>query len=138
MKAITTKYVGPTNTKPARIIASDSDGNSHTYVPTDYPADPPHDHPHRAAALALCEKMRWTGGATLIEGGIRGGRVFVFPQVPYSPTPHARVLLSRALPLLIRLGDFIGNGPIDPTRAESLGERCDLIGDIHHWLERGE
>lgn len=46
-----------------------------------------------------------------------------------------RELLERALPLLRRLGDFIGNGPIDPERAGSLGERCDLIGDINQVLE---
>lgn len=39
-------------------------------------------------------------------------------------------LLRRALPMLIRLGDFIGNGDIDPNRADSIGARCDLIGDI--------
>lgn len=39
-------------------------------------------------------------------------------------------LLERALPMLVRLGDFIGNGEIDPKRDGSLGERCDLIGDI--------
>jgi hypothetical protein len=45
-----------------------------------------------------------------------------------------RTLLRRTLPWLIRLGDFIGNGPIDPLRAGSLGTRCDLIGDIHAVL----
>ncbi len=45
-----------------------------------------------------------------------------------------RDLLARALPMLVQLGDYIGNGPIDPTRADSLGSRCDLIGDIHAVL----
>jgi hypothetical protein len=43
-------------------------------------------------------------------------------------------LLTRVLPLLERLGDFIGNGEIDPSRTASLGERCDLIGDIKDYL----
>lgn len=40
----------------------------------------------------------------------------------------------RALPLLCRLGDFIGNGPINPNRPDSLGERCDVIGDLRDAL----
>jgi hypothetical protein len=48
---------------------------------------------------------------------------------------EAHALLRRALPMLVRLGDFIGNGPIDPTRRDSLGERCDLIRDIRRSLE---
>lgn len=38
--------------------------------------------------------------------------------------------LERTLPMLTRLGDFIGNGAIDATRPDSLGMRCDLILDI--------
>lgn len=44
-------------------------------------------------------------------------------------------LLERALPMLVRLGDFIGNGPTDDTRQESYGTRCDLIGDIKDAIE---
>lgn len=46
-------------------------------------------------------------------------------------------LLRRTLPLLERLGDFIGNGDIDPSRPGSLGTRCDVILDIKTYL-RGE
>lgn len=46
-----------------------------------------------------------------------------------------RELLTRVLPLLVQLGNFIGNGPIDPERPDSLGVRCDLIGDIKDRLE---
>ena len=49
-------------------------------------------------------------------------------------TEIERDLLRRTLPLLVRLGDFIGNGPIDPARPASLGVRCDLIGDIKQAL----
>lgn len=48
---------------------------------------------------------------------------------------QAMALLKRTLPLLVRLGDFIGNGEVDPDRPDSLGERCDLIGDIRQLLE---
>jgi predicted metal-dependent phosphoesterase TrpH len=40
----------------------------------------------------------------------------------------------RALPLLCRLGDFIGNGPVDPYNPDSLGERCDVIGALRGAL----
>lgn len=46
-----------------------------------------------------------------------------------------RLLLARALPMLIQLGDFIANGPIDESRPGSLGGRCDLIGDIREYLK---
>lgn len=36
----------------------------------------------------------------------------------------------RALPLLERLGDLDGNGPVDVTRPGSLGVRCDVMGDL--------
>lgn len=41
-------------------------------------------------------------------------------------------LLRRAVPMLVKLGDFIGNGPI--TGPDSMGERCDLIGEIRAIL----
>lgn len=44
-------------------------------------------------------------------------------------------LLRRTLPMLVRLGDFIGNGDLDPTREGSLGSRCDLILDIKRHLD---
>lgn len=44
--------------------------------------------------------------------------------------PVLLALLERTIPMLIRLGDFIGNGDVDTTRPDSLGVRCDLIGDI--------
>lgn len=71
MKAIMTKYHGPTNTRGSRISASDGDGNRVT-VPFDYAARDPHD----VAALALCRKMGWEG--TLAKGGLASGNVYVF------------------------------------------------------------
>jgi hypothetical protein len=74
MKAIITKYHGPTNSRGSRISASDEDGNRVT-VSYDHAS---HD-PHRLAAIALCKKMGWTG--TLIEGGLGNkGNVYVWAQ----------------------------------------------------------
>lgn len=73
MKAIFTRFVGPTNTRGARIIASDEDGNK---VTVSYPYELSGEACHRLAADALCKKMNWTG--TLISGGHKRGYVFVF------------------------------------------------------------
>ena len=75
MKAIFTKYVGPTNTRGSRIIASDSDGNK---VTISYPYELSGEDVHRKAANALCSKMNWTGN--LVAGGTKTGYVFVFSE----------------------------------------------------------
>lgn len=46
-------------------------------------------------------------------------------------------VLEAALPLLIKLGDFIGNGDLNLDRKDSLGVRCDVIGDIRLAIEAG-
>lgn len=73
MKAIVTKYHGPTNTKGSRISASDEDGNK---VSIPYPHELSGEAVHRAAAAALCAKMGWTG--ELAGRSLKGGYVFVF------------------------------------------------------------
>jgi hypothetical protein len=73
MKAIETKYHGPTNTRGARITASDLDGNRIT-VP--YPHELSGEDVHRVAAEALRDKMGWSG--RLIGGSTKAGYVFVF------------------------------------------------------------
>lgn len=73
-KAIEVKYHPETKTKPGHYVASDSDGNRvkvSAHV----------DHSQRGgvavvAALALCEKMKWTG--RLIHGGFKDREYFVF------------------------------------------------------------
>lgn len=79
MKAITTRYVGPTNTKPARIIATAEGGNK---VTIGFHSS---DKPYQAAALALCKKLNWTG--TLVEGGIEDGYVYCFLQSDHVAIP---------------------------------------------------
>ena len=72
MKAITTKYHGPTNTRGARIIASDSDHNRVTVSYGHAAKDP-----YTVAAIALCRKMGWSG--QLCWGSIcPGTKVFVW------------------------------------------------------------
>jgi hypothetical protein len=73
MKAIVTKYHGPTNFKGARITASDEDGNR---VTISYPHELSGEDVHRKAAMALCDKMKWAG--ELVGGSLKRGYVFVF------------------------------------------------------------
>ena len=73
MKAITTKFLGPTATKGSRIAASDEDGNRVT-IP--YRSTLSSYTAHRAAANTLRKKMSWPG--VLIGGSIKNGYVWVF------------------------------------------------------------
>lgn len=72
-KAIVTKYHGPTNTRGARITASDDDGNR---VSISYPSELSGVEVHRKAAVALKEKMGWKG--SMVAGAVKNGYVFVF------------------------------------------------------------
>ena len=74
MKAIQTKYLGPTNFKGSRIKAYDCDNNQIT-IPYPYDISWEEDK-HKKAAMAFMEKMGWTGE---IKGGsTKTGYVFVF------------------------------------------------------------
>ena len=73
MKAIRTKYHGPTDTRGSRITASDEDGNR---VSIPYPYELSGEAVHRKAADRLCEKMNWTG--QLAGGSLKDGYVFVW------------------------------------------------------------
>jgi hypothetical protein len=73
MKAISTKYHGPTDTRGARISAWDLDGNR---VSIPYPHHLSGEDVHRLAAEALKTKMHWSG--TLVGGATKSGYVFVF------------------------------------------------------------
>jgi hypothetical protein len=73
MKAIVTKYHGPTNFKGSRITASDQDGNR---ITISYPYELSGEACYRKAAQALCNKMKWEGN--LIAGSWKHGYVFVF------------------------------------------------------------
>ena len=73
MKAIKTKFHGPTNYNSARVSANDEDGNR-IILSWDHALDTKENH--RAAAKALCKKMNWDGG--LITGSLRDCYVHVF------------------------------------------------------------
>ena len=73
MKAISTKYIGCSNTKGSRIKAYDCDNNS---VTIGYPHELSGEACHLKAALALCDKMGWD--KDLLGGGTKEGYVFVF------------------------------------------------------------
>lgn len=78
MKAIETKYHGPTNTRGARVTARDGDGNT-ARVPYQGPTEGPDTTPeqgHARAVVALCAKMGWTG--ELVVGWTNRGPVFVW------------------------------------------------------------
>ena len=73
MKAIQTKYLGPTNNRGSRIKAFDCDGNS---VTISYDSSKNSDANHRTAAVTLAEKMNWKG--TISGGYVDKGMVWVF------------------------------------------------------------
>lgn len=82
MKAITTKFHGPTNTKPSRYSASDQDGNKVT-LSTDFTFNS--DGNHDRAAVALCHKMGWLTH-NLVRGSLAQGYVYVF-DLAYERVP---------------------------------------------------
>lgn len=71
-QAITTKYVGPTNTRGGRIIATTESGIRHTIS---YPHELTEEAGHRKAAQELSDRLNWSG--KLIAGGMRKGYCFV-------------------------------------------------------------
>lgn len=74
MKAITTKFAGPTDRRGSRIIASDGDGNRLTMS---YHHEWNGDENHHRAALAPQNKLGWSG--KLISGQQKPGvHVHVF------------------------------------------------------------
>ena len=77
MKAIETKYLGPTNFRGSRIKAWAEGGNSVT-IP--YPHELSGEMVYRLAAEALCLKMKWTGA--MISGGRADGNGYVFVFKP--------------------------------------------------------
>ena len=78
--AITTRYLGPTDRRGSRVVASAGDGrrltvgwNSALNVEAN----------HRAAALALRNKLKWTGD--LVGGWHDNTGLWVFVDGPYAP-----------------------------------------------------
>lgn len=74
MKAIMTRFHGPTDTKGSRYSASDADGNR-VMVQTDFSVNSEGNHDR--AAIALCNKMNWKP-RKLVRGGWKHGNCYVF------------------------------------------------------------
>jgi hypothetical protein len=78
MIAILTKFLGPTNSRGARVKAYRGDDPTVSCtVPFEY-ADST-EQAHRNAALQLCARFDWLqDGTVLVAGGTRQGYAFVF------------------------------------------------------------
>lgn len=73
-QAIVTRFLGPTNTKPARVRASCDAGR--LTVSWDYSMGVPENH--MAAARALCAKLGWESD---LDGGSVPGAGYAFVQL---------------------------------------------------------
>ncbi len=73
MRAILTKFHGPTDFKGSRVSATDSDGNR---VMISYDHALNSEECHQSAAVALVKKMGWEP-VTLVGGSTRTGYAFV-------------------------------------------------------------
>ena len=73
MKSIETKYVGPSNVRGTRIIATDC--GDHRIIKS-YDHSLSSEQNHMAAARQLCEKLNWHG--SLWGGHTKAGMVFVW------------------------------------------------------------
>ena len=73
MKAITTKYHGPTDRRGSRFIADDGDGHRVT-VSYDHALNS--EQNHARACQALKDKMKWEGD--MVGGGTKDGMVWAF------------------------------------------------------------
>jgi len=71
-QAISTKYFGPTNTRGSKVQAKSASGHR---LMLEWDDALNSDENHKAAALALAEKLEWFG--TWACGGTADGYVFV-------------------------------------------------------------
>ena len=79
MVAIETRYLGPTNHLPSRIVAETCNGQriiKSFSSCEDAATDGNTESAHRVAAQFLADKMEWSG--KLYCGGTKRGYVFVF------------------------------------------------------------
>lgn len=74
MKAIITKYHGPSNVRGSRYSASDEDRNRVILSADDALSS---EENHDRAAIALCSKMKWTRH-NLMRGHLKNSNIYVF------------------------------------------------------------
>jgi hypothetical protein len=74
MQTISTKYLGPTNTKPSRIISRASSSPGSVTINVDHSRSI--EDNHAFAARRLMEKLGWKG--RLVGGHTKNGMCWVF------------------------------------------------------------
>ena len=111
MKAILTKYIGPTNTRPSRIKASDCDGNS---VTISYPHELSGEAAFRKAADALCLKMGWKGPLVVVGSKMTG--LFYFAHA-CEEVMNLEEAGQRTCDVLTELEFPVGRGALDQMEA---------------------
>ena len=79
MQTITVKYLSVTNTKGARIKATQSEGKTSVTLSRDYGLN--FEEQAMDAAKAICKKLGWSG--TMQGGHTKEGMVFVFANGMY-------------------------------------------------------
>ena len=78
MKAITTRYIGPSNTRGSHMVADDGDGNRVTHH---YRSELNAEQNHANACKAMCKKMGWGGqlqAGDLLKAGRTVAMVWVW------------------------------------------------------------
>jgi hypothetical protein len=83
LQAITTKHIGPSNTRGARVKATAAAGS--VTVAWDHALDERQNH--TAAAHTLANKMQWEG--LYVGGGLPDCSGYVFVQPFYKPNGEA-------------------------------------------------
>jgi hypothetical protein len=78
MKAISTHYLGPTDYRGSRIVATAEGGDRPHKVTIPYPHELSGEACFALAAEVLCRRMGWTQHGALVGGGTDKGYVFVF------------------------------------------------------------
>jgi hypothetical protein len=73
MQTISTKYVGPTNYRGSRIIATSASGRK---ITVSYDPAVSSESAHMNGVIALAEKLGWKG--TMSGGHTKDGMVWVF------------------------------------------------------------
>ena len=76
MKAIKTRFLGATNYRDSRIVATAEGGERDHRITISYPHELNSEQAHQSAAKALCDKMNWHG--RMVSGGLRDCYVHVF------------------------------------------------------------
>lgn len=125
MKAISTHYLGATNYRGSRIVATDADNNR---VSRPYGNERDTEAEHRAAAEALRDKMGWKG--ELIGGGTKDGMCWVFANQSRTPAFNRNPSGVRIVHNKLLGGWYVVRGP----HQTPLNGRFDSKAEAQAWL----